>query len=44
MTNKVKDMYFDSLGIEYIPQKVLSKIENKSVPQAYLEYNLMILL
>ena len=44
MAKKVKDVYFDSFGIEYMSQEVLSKIESKSITQAYLEYNLMILL
>ena len=29
--NKNKGVYFDSFGIEYIPQEVLSKIKDKSI-------------
>lgn len=37
-------VYFDSFGIKYIPQEVLSKIEDKSIIQTFLKYTLMILL
>ena len=32
-------VYFDSLGIEYIPQEMLTKIEGKSLT-IYLEYRI----
>ena len=32
-------VYFDSLGIEYIPQEMLTKIEGKSLT-VYLEYRI----
>ena len=37
-------VYFDSFGIEYIPQDVINNIKDKSITQTYLECNLMILL
>ena len=38
-------MYFDSFGIEYIPQDVISKSKDKPISRTtYLECNLMILL
>ena len=36
-------VYFDSFGIEYIPQEVLNKIKDKS-NTIYLEYKIMNLL
>ena len=44
-TDRNTDVYFDSFGIEYILQKVLSKIRNKSISRnIYLECMAMILL
>ena len=57
MTKRVKDYigfhcllteiqkYFDSFGIEYIPQDILDKIKDKdkSINQNILKYNRMIL-
>ena len=39
-------MYFDSFGIEYVPQNVLNKIKDEYMEyfKTYLEYNQMILL
>ena len=37
-------MYFDSFGIEYIPQKVLHKIRDKSITTIYLENKIINLL
>ena len=36
-----KIVFFDSFGIEYIPQEVLNKVRDKSI---YLEYNIKNLL
>ena len=36
-------VYFDSFGIEYIPQEVLNKIKDKSITTTYLEHVTMIL-
>ena len=38
------DIYFDSFGIEYIPQEVLVKIKDKQLLIIYLEYKIMNLL
>ena len=37
-------VYFDSFGIEYIPQQILSKIRDKQLLTRYLEYKIMNLL
>ena len=37
-------VYFNSLGIKYISQEVLSKTKGKSMQVTYLGYNLMTLL
>ena len=38
------DEYFDSFGIEYIPQEILDKIRDKKQLTIYLKYKTMILL
>ena len=45
--DRIRAVYFDSFGIEYIPQEILNKTKNKSITYNIfrnLEYNLMILL
>ena len=37
-------VYFDSFGIDYIPQKVLSKIKDKAITQNIFRNKIMILL
>ena len=37
-------VYFDSFGIDYIPQKVLSKIKDKSITQNIFRNKIMIIL
>ena len=42
LCNVIYVIYFDSHGIEYIPQDVKAFINNKTLQQIFLEYKHMI--
>ena len=42
LCNVIYIIYFDSVGIEHIPQEVKAFINNKKIQQIFLEYKHMI--